>query len=159
MACSTYVLKYILSYFRVCMIAIQEAFATQFRLSSQPYHYSRKKVIKHTRKLVNRGKRNNWFVKKQSFRHVRPAKIQIRLRISAVWSESSLGAFWITKDAKFLHTDNEDTDQTAQMRKLIWCSFGANVEKYHYENTSIQIHLQKLKISRYKLWYFSYFCS
>ena len=41
-----------------------------------------------------------------------------------------LGAFWITKDAKFRHADNEDSDQTAHealMRRLIWvfvvCSF------------------------------------
>ena len=29
-----------------------------------------------------------------------------------------LGAFWVTKDAKFLHADNEDSDQTVQMRRL-----------------------------------------
>ena len=46
--------------------------------------------------------------KKHTFVHVRPAKIQIRLRIRAVWSESSLGAVWIAKDAKFLTADNED---------------------------------------------------
>ena len=45
---------------------------------------------------------------------MRPAKIQISLRSRAVWSESSLAAFCIAKDAKFLHTDNEDTDQTAR---------------------------------------------
>ena len=59
-------------------------------------------------------------VRKRTFRHVRPAKIQIRLRIRAVWSESSLVAFWIAKDAKFLHADNEDSDQTARVRRLIW---------------------------------------
>ena len=46
---------------------------------------------------------------------MRKAKIQISLRIRAVWSESSLGAFWIDKDVdKFLHADNEDSDQTVQ---------------------------------------------
>ena len=30
-------------------------------------------------------------------------------------SESSLGAFWISKDAKFLLVDNEDSDQTVRM--------------------------------------------
>ena len=30
------------------------------------------------------------------------------MRIRAVRSESSLGAFWIAKDAKFHHVDNED---------------------------------------------------
>ena len=34
-----------------------------------------------------------------TFRYVRLANIQISLRIRAVWSESSLGAFWIDKDA------------------------------------------------------------
>ena len=39
-------------------------------------------------------------VRKRTSRHVRPAKIQINLRIRAVWSESSLGAFWTAKDKK-----------------------------------------------------------
>ena len=39
---------------------------------------------------------------------MRLAAIQISLRARAVWSESSLVAFWISKDAKMLHTDNED---------------------------------------------------
>ena len=51
---------------------------------------------------------------------MRLAKIQISLRIRAVWSESSTGAFWIAKDAKVLHADNEDSDHAARMRTLIW---------------------------------------
>ena len=47
---------------------------------------------------------------------MRSAKIQIGLRIRAVRSESSLAAFWIAKDAKFLLTDNEDADRTAHAR-------------------------------------------
>ena len=39
-----------------------------------------------------RQRRGN--VSKRTFGHVRPAKIQISLRIRLVWSESSLGAFW-----------------------------------------------------------------
>ena len=42
-------------------------------------------------------------IRKRTFGHMRPAKIQISLHIRAVWSESSLGAFWIAKDAKFLY--------------------------------------------------------
>ena len=53
---------------------------------------------------------------KRTLGHVRPAKTQISLRIRA---ESSLGAFWIGKDATFLHADNEDYDQTARMGRLI----------------------------------------
>ena len=47
-------------------------------------------------------------VRKRTFGHVRPEKIPISLRIRAVWSESLLGAFWITKYAKFLHAENGD---------------------------------------------------
>ena len=62
-------------------------------------------------------------VGKRTYEYVRPAKILIRLRIRAVWSESSLGAFWIAKDAKFLHEDNEDLDQITRMRRLTWIFF------------------------------------
>ena len=30
--------------------------------------------------------------------------------VSAVWSESSHGAFWVAKDAELLHVDNEEAD-------------------------------------------------
>ena len=48
-------------------------------------------------------------VGKRTSGHVRQAKIQISLRIRAVWSESSLGAFLLGDAAMFLHADNEDT--------------------------------------------------
>ena len=44
-------------------------------------------------------------VGKRTFGHVRPAKVQISLRIRTVWSEFSLGVFWIANDAKFHHVD------------------------------------------------------
>ena len=47
-------------------------------------------------------------VKKRTFGHVRPAKIR------AVWSESSLGLFWLSKDANLLHADSEDYDKTVK---------------------------------------------
>ena len=37
-------------------------------------------------------------------------KIQINLCVHVVWSEFSLGAFWIAKDTKLLHADNEDSN-------------------------------------------------
>ena len=46
-------------------------------------------------------------IKKRIYGYGHPAKILIRLRTRAVWSESSLGAFWIAKDAQ-----NEYSDQT-----------------------------------------------
>ena len=59
-------------------------------------------------------------VRERTFVYARPMKIQISLRIRADWSESSVAAFWIAEDAKFLHVDNEYTDQTVLMRRLIW---------------------------------------
>ena len=59
-------------------------------------------------------------VRKYTFRHVRITKLQISLHIRAVWSESSLGAFWIVKKTMFLYAYNEDSDQTVQVRRLIW---------------------------------------
>ena len=52
-------------------------------------------------------------VRKCTFRRVRQAKIQISLRIRAVWSESSLGAFLIAWDTTFHHADNEDWSHRA----------------------------------------------
>ena len=59
-------------------------------------------------------------------------KIQISLRIRAVWSEYSLGAFWIAMDLKFLHGDNEDSDQIARMRRLIWVFVGRICKKVRF---------------------------
>ena len=71
-------------------------------------------------------------VRKSTLRHVPPVKILIRLRFCAVWSESWLGAFWIAKDAKFLHADNEDSDQTVQMYRLIWIHVGRTCQKIRF---------------------------
>ena len=68
-------------------------------------------------RLWNSSSRN---VRKRTFWCVCLTKTQIRLRIHAVWSESSLGAFWIAKDAKFFLVDNKDSGQTARMHRLIW---------------------------------------
>ena len=58
------------------------------------------------------GKRNCW--------HVRPTKTQIRLRISAVWSESTLTAWRNFASLARQNAPIEDSDQTARMRRLIW---------------------------------------
>ena len=62
---------------------------------------------------------------KRTFGHLRPAKIQISLRIRAVRPESSLGAFWIVKFSKLLHADNEDSYAQVDLSPL-----GAHVRRY-----------------------------
>ena len=49
-----------------------------------------------------------------------PVKTQISLGIHPVWSESSQCAQWVAEDPMFLHAHSEDSDQTAQMPRLIW---------------------------------------
>ena len=50
-----------------------------------------------------------------TFEHMCPVKILIRLRsLIRIFT----GNFWIAKDAKFLHADNEDSVQTARMYRL-----------------------------------------
>ena len=70
-------------------------------------------------------------VRKRTFGHVRPAKIQINLRIRTVWSESSLATFLIAKDAN-RHVDHEDSYQTAQMSRLIWLFVGRIHQKVRF---------------------------
>ena len=57
-------------------------------------------------------------VRKRILKHVGPAKIQISLRDHALFVYS-LSPRWIEKDAKFLHANNEDSDQNARMN-LPW---------------------------------------
>ena len=63
-------------------------------------------------------------IRKCTFQHVCPVKIQISLHIRAVWSESSPGLFGINMDAKFLHSDKSDSGQTARTHRLVWVFFG-----------------------------------
>ena len=89
------------------------------KLSNTARHNARKlpNTARHNAKKLPNTARNN--ARKFTIGHMSPAKIQISLRIRAVLSDSPLGAFWTVKDAVFLHVDNEDSDQTARMRRLI----------------------------------------
>ena len=69
---------------------------------------------------------------KRTFENVRPAKIQISLRICAIWSESSLAAVWVANDAKCRHAENEDSDQTGRMRRLSWVSIRRTWQKFRF---------------------------
>ena len=69
------------------------------------------------------------------------------MRIRAVWSESSLDAFWITKDAKFHHADNEDSYQIARMRRLIWVFVGAHVRRYIFSRYGAYILFQLYRVT------------
>ena len=55
---------------------------------------------------------------------VRPAKTRISQGIRPVWSKSSLCGQWVAKGPRFLHADNEDSDQTWWMPRRIWVFAG-----------------------------------
>ena len=46
--------------------------------------------------------------------------------------QSSLGAFGTDKNAKIVHADNEDSDQTARMRRLIRVFVGRVGQKVRF---------------------------
>ena len=67
--------------------------------------------------------------RKCTFGHVCLAKIQISVH-SQVWSESSLGLFWIAKDARFIQRTMK-TDQTAHADfSLYWVHMSESAFSY-----------------------------
>ena len=82
-----------------------------------------------------------------------------KTNMSAVWSKSSLGAFFIANDSQFLHADTDGTSQTAPLRRLIShmseCTF-SNVADHTWRYTYVQddwrpsfgrIQIYRLKLS------------
>ena len=61
---------------------------------------------------------------KRTFWHVRQKKTQISLRIRAVWSEFSLSIWRDFASLTIQNAPSEESDQTAQTRRLIWILAG-----------------------------------
>ena len=112
-------------------------------------------------------------VQERTFGHVLPAKVPAHTScLIRDFAERILDS----QGAKFLHEDNEGSDQTTRMHRLIclrWAHMSEGtfsdvaahsvINAPHYENTPIQINWifqhQNWKFSDKKFWYFSYFCS
>ena len=94
---------------------------------------------------------------------MRPAKIQISLRIRAVRSEASLVAVWIAKDAEFLHTDNEESEQIAWMRRLIRIFIVRTRLKVRFLTLRLICKANSLKVTKvfffffYTVYYYYYY--
>ena len=94
-------------------------------------------------------------IRKRTFEHMHPAKIQISLRIRAGWSESSLGAVWIAMDAKFLHADKEDSADCADVQVDFEFLLGAHVRRlvfscygeWFIKNTVLNVINKKKRMS------------
>ena len=48
-------------------------------------------------------------------------------------------AFWIAKDTKFLHADNENSNQTASMHRLIWVFVRRTYPKGRFSHVAAQV--------------------
>ena len=69
--------------------------------------------------------------------HVRPANVQISLRIRAVWSEFSLAAFWIAMDANFFMRTTKTLTGLRGCAGWYESSFGAQVTRYIFSRCSV----------------------
>ena len=54
-------------------------------------------------------------IRERTFGYVRPAKIQIGL----TFKRSNQKLHWIVKEAKFIHVDNEDSDQGLAVQSTV----------------------------------------
>ena len=86
-------------------------------------------------------------VRKRISVDVLSGKIQISLRIRAVWSEPSLAAFRIVSVAKFLQADNEDSDQTARERRLIRVNVWRPCQKVRFLELQPYIYHNNIKFN------------
>ena len=86
---------------------------------------------------------------KITFRHARPSKINIR----TFWPEISLGLVSTAKDANFLHAKNEESDQTARMRRLIISLRRVHISEGTFSDvaTSISVLYSRTSIARIRM--------
>ena len=73
--------------------------------------------------------RKEW---KRTFWRVHPTKTQLRLRIRAVWSVSSLSAWKTIASLTIQNSPSEDSNQTARMRRLIGIFAGRTGSKVRF---------------------------
>ena len=71
-------------------------------------------------------------VRKRTFWHVRPKKTQISLCNCAVWSEFPLSTRRHFAPLAIQNAHNEDSNQTAWMRRLIWIFAGRTCPKVRF---------------------------
>ena len=77
-------------------------------------------------------------MRKRTFWHVPITKTQINMRIPAIWSESSLSAWWNYASLAIKNVPSEDSDQPAWMRRLIWIFAGRISQKVRFD---VEVHI------------------
>ena len=71
-------------------------------------------------------------MRKRTFSHVQLTKTQISMHVRAVLSVSSLSVWRNFASLVIQNVPREDSDQTAQMRKLIWIFAGRVCPKVRF---------------------------
>ena len=99
---------------------------------SPDLHLEKKNKKKTSVCPVYNNKHVGCYVRQHTFWNVRLAKIQISLRIRAVWSESSLSAWRNFVSLPIQNVSSEDSDQTARMRSLIRILAGRTCSKMRF---------------------------
>ena len=114
--------------FKVTRVSSADSFAVILALStsSAASLILEVQIILQTNGIMNRNVRN------RTYWPVRPTKSQISLRIRAVWSESSPSAWSNFTILAIQNAPSEDSDQTAQMRRLIWIFAGRTCPKIRF---------------------------
>ena len=134
---------------------------------------SRLKVVHNDKTVKDRNMKKRSWLSQDSEKQIRATTWQNQQndlcaqgRLRSVWSESLLCTQCVAKDPRFLHVDNEDSDQTGQMPRLIWVFAGrtlilldlscrgsysevlktaVNILKFQQSGFTIELYDQKLQ--------------
>ena len=82
-------------------------------------------------------------MRKHTFLHESPTNTQISVCIRTVWSQSSFPAWRNFSSLAIQIAPNEDSDQTARMRSLIWI-FTGHMSEETFSDTVI--HVKHIKL-------------
>ena len=86
-------------------------------------------------------------VRKHTFWDVQPKLTQISLRISAVWSDSSLSAWRSVASVVIQNVPSEDSDLTVWMRRLIWI-FAGHTSEGTFSDVAVNISFKLQTLSK-----------
>ena len=83
--------------------------------------------------------------RKRTFWQVRLTKTQISLRIRAVWSEFSLSIWRDFACVAVQIAPSDDSDQTTQMRRLVWIFAGRTFRRYVFRRCGSSVIMGKTR--------------
>ena len=94
--------------------------------------------------FLSRTKESNVYPSKPLFYYIKMGFKGFKI-IKACFRDV-LSAFWIAKNAQFLYADNEVSDQTARMRRLIWIYVGPTMSRCGSNRIYMQSDMFQLRV-------------